>query len=252
MEAILIPVIVLLVLLLVILIIIAIIKRKVEQFSTSLFGTKSLAEGWQRQTKDLAVTPKSVSGMTRLLEPQIQRDFPEFNWVQFKNKAENMLVSALTAISENNLDLLQESTPELRSQVANRINANQTEGITEVYQQIHIHQTEITRYEKKQGKCIITLQSAVQHLHYQEQAGKRISGSHELLEQTKYNIELMYLQNAEAANMDRSLGMTCPSCGAPVVTLGEKRCEYCGSAITPVNVQVWNLQRFYEVDYHRV
>ena len=66
------------------------IKRKVEDVSQALFGTDSLVEGWNKQADELAATPKSVSGMTRIFEPQIQRDFPDFNLVQFKNKAENM------------------------------------------------------------------------------------------------------------------------------------------------------------------
>lgn len=252
MEKFIAPLIVLLVLGIVILVIIFVIRRKIERFSNSLFGTKSLAEGWKRQAEDLAATPKSVSGMTRLLEPQIQKDFPEFNWMQFKNKAENMLVSSFAAISEGNPQLLKESTPELRDQIENQINANKADGITETYRDVHIHQTEIARYEKKQGKCVITLQSAVAYMHSKKRDGKVIAGSQELLEQTKYNIELMYLQNVEAANMDKSLGMTCPHCGAPITGLGEKRCEYCGSTVTPINIQVWNLQRFYQVDYHRV
>ena len=69
------------------------IKRKLRQVSRMAFGTDSLAEGWRRQAEELSAAPKSVSGMTRIYEPQIQRDFPEFNWVQFKNKAENMLIS---------------------------------------------------------------------------------------------------------------------------------------------------------------
>lgn len=229
------------------------IKRKVRQVSRMAFGTDSLAEGWQKQAKELSVTPKSVSGMTRIYEPQIQRDFPEFNWVQFKNKAENMLISAFAAISEGKSELLQEATPELSDQIENQIMANRQAGITEIYRQVKIHQTAISRYEKKQGKCIITLQSAVEHYHYKEQGGKLLAGDRELLEQTKYNTELMYVQDAKEANLDRSVGMTCPHCGAPITMLGENRhCEYCGSPVIPINIQVWTLQKFYEVDYHHV
>ncbi len=229
------------------------IKRKVRQVSRMAFGTDSLVEGWQKQAKELSVTPKSVSGMTRIYEPQIQRDFPEFNWVQFKNKAENMLISAFAAISEGRSELLQEAAPELSGQIQNRIIANRQAEVTETYRQVKIHRTEIARYEKKQGKCIITLQSAVEHYHYKEQYGKLLEGSRELLEQTKYNTELMYVQNAKEANLDRSVGVTCPHCGAPVTMLGEDRhCEYCGSPVVPINIQVWTLHKFYEVDYHHV
>ena len=96
------------------------IKRKVEDVSQALFGTDSLVEGWNKQADELAATPKSVSGMTRIFEPQIQRDFPDFNLVQFKNKAENMLVSALQAIDSGNVSLIRDASEELKAQVENR------------------------------------------------------------------------------------------------------------------------------------
>lgn len=226
--------------------------HKVERFSRGIFGTKSLVEGWNRQAKELATTPKSISGMTRILEPQIQRDFPEFNWIEFKNKAENMLCTSFLAIDREDSSLLKECSEELTKQVESLISQNQAQKIREHYQDIEIHNTEITRYEKKQGTCVITLQSAVGHLHYKTKEGKVISGDDRLTEQTRYNTEILYVQDEKLANLDNAVGMTCPHCGAPVTTLGVKRCEYCGSAVTPVNTQVWSLHKFYEVTYHNV
>ena len=198
------------------------IKRKVEDVSQALFGTDSLVEGWNKQADELAATPKSVSGMTRIFEPQIQRDFPDFNLVQ------------------------------LKAQVENRIEMNQSEGIREVYEKIRIHRTEISNYEKKQGKCIIIFQSAVEHLHYKKKDGTVVSGDENRLEQTKYNVEVMYIQDEKIAKIDNAVGTTCPHCGAPVTNLGAMYCEYCGLAITPINLKVWTLHRFYEVDYNHV
>ena len=228
------------------------VKRKIEKASEALFGTKSLMEGLNRQADELSSTPKSVSGMTRIFEPQIQRDFPEFNLVQFKNKAENMLVCALRAIDAEDISLLKEPTEELKKQVMNTIEMNRAEGVHEVYEQIHIHRTEISNYEKKQGKCIITFQSAVEHLHYKRKNGTVISGDENRLEQTKYNVEVMYIQDESIAKIDNAVGTTCPHCGAPVTNLGAKVCEYCGLGITPINLKVWTLHRFYEVDYNHV
>ena len=211
------------------------IKRKVEDVSQALFGTDSLVEGWNKQADELAATPKSVSGMTRIFEPQIQRDFPDFNLVQFKNKAENMLVSALQAIDSGNDSLIRDASEELKAQVENRIEMNRSEGIREVYEKIRIHRTEISNYEKKQGKCIITFQSAVEHLHYKKKDGTVVSGDENRLEQTKYNVEVMYIQDEKMAKIDNAVGTTCPHCGAPVTNLGAMYCEYCGLAITPIN-----------------
>ena len=39
----------------------------------------------------------------------------------------------------------------------------------------------------------------------------------------------------------------CPNCGAPIKNLGAMYCEYCGLAVTPINLKVWTLHKFYEV-----
>lgn len=229
-----------------------VIRTKIESFSRAAFGTKSLMEGLEQQADLIAETPKSVSGMTRIFEPQIQKDFPDFNLVQFKNKAENMLISALQAISAGNVSLLRETSNELTEQVRNQIQANAAEGVTETYRQIHIHRTEITNYVKREGKCIITFQSAVEYFHYKEKDGRVTDGDKERKQQTKYNIEVMYIQNEKLAKLDNAVGTTCPNCGAPIVNLGALYCEYCGTAVTPINLKVWTLHRYYEVDYHHV
>ena len=37
-----------------------IVKAKLRELSRAAFGTDSFAEGWKRQTEELAATPKSV------------------------------------------------------------------------------------------------------------------------------------------------------------------------------------------------
>lgn len=228
------------------------IRSRVRRFSRSMFGTDSLIDGWKRQERELAATPCSVAGMTRVYEPQIQKDFPEFNWVQFRNKAEDILVMALGAITAGSIGAMTECSEALKEQVRGQIAQNERSGIRETYKDIRVHQTEITRYEKKMGRCIITLQSAVEHIHYKERDGRIFSGREDLMEQTKYNVELMYIQDESRANADHGVGLNCPNCGAPIKTLGVKRCEYCGSEVTPINMQVWSLQHYYEVSYQRV
>ena len=54
------------------------------------------------------------------------------------------------------------------------------------------------------------------------------SGDENRLEQTKYNVEVMYIQDEKIAKIDNAVGTTCPHCGAPVTNLGAMYCEYCG------------------------
>lgn len=229
-----------------------VIRHKVRKISQAFFGTDSFREGLNQTAKDVAMTPKSVSSMTRLMEPQIMRDFPDFSWPQFRDKAENMLTSALLAISAGNADLLQEASEDIRRQIVNRIEANRASGVQEIYKDIRIHQTEISNYHKENGKCIVTIQSAVQYYHYKMQGDWIVEGSKELFHQTKYNMQLMYIQDERLVKLDNAVGTTCPNCGAPVRQLGTMRCEYCGLAVTPVNIKVWSLHKLQEVDYNHV
>lgn len=236
-----------LVILVAIALVIHIVKVKLEDLSMELFHTRSLQEVIDRGEEQLAETPKSVASMTRIYEPQIAKDFPNFNWVEFKNKAEVMLESAFLAISKSDLGVLGDVSSDIKEKLRIQIEKNNVDGQVERYEGIQVHQTEITNYEKKSGKCIITLQSAVEHVHYIEKNGSIIEGTNQRPEQTKYNVELMYIQDAEKANMDKGVGVTCPNCGAPVTNLGRKYCEYCGGEITVINIQVWTLQNYYEV-----
>ena len=228
------------------------IVQKIRSLSYSLFGTHDFVQGMNRQADILAETPKSVSSMTKLMEPQIMRDFPEFSWQEFKHKAENMLTSAFLAISTENPDRLVEGDEEVKQQIIHRIEDNRLKGIGETFSDIEIHQTEISNYYKGQGKCVITIQSAVGYLHYKVQDGKVVKGDKNRKTQTKYNIELVYIQDKDVAKFDNAVGTVCPSCGAPVTTLGAKYCEYCGTGIVPLNIKVWSLHKFYEVDYNHI
>ena len=205
----------------------------------------------ERQADILAETPKSVSGMTRILRPQIERDFPDFSLDQFINKAENFLAAALSAVSSGDAGGLADVSEEALRQVENRIADNRKAGIREIYTQIKVHQTEVANYRKSSGSCVITFQSAVEHYHYREKDGRLVSGDRERKEQTKYNTELVYIQDERLAG-GSAVGTVCPNCGAPVSQLGNLRCEYCGLAVTPVNLKVWKLHSYYEVDYHHV
>ena len=195
-------------------------------------------------------TPRSVSAMTRLMEPQIMRDFPEFSWEEFKHKSENMLTSALLAISEGNPNCLVEATEDIRNQVINIIEDNRANGIGVTYSDIQIHQTEIADYRKVNGKCIIIIQSAVGYYYCKMKDGRIIDGDHDRKTQTKYNVELIYIQDIDSAKIDNAIGTQCPQCGAPIKILGAKYCEYCGSGVIPLNIKVWSLHKFYEVDYN--
>lgn len=225
------------------------VRSAVGELSQAAFGTRNLAQGLQQQAELLETTPKSVSGMTKIFLPQIEKDFPEFNWAEFRHKTENMLTAFLTAVDRGNSELLEDSSGELRQQLILRLEDGKARGIRERYRNIKVHQTEIAGYRKQNGTCVITMQSAVGYYHYEETLqGEMRSGDKERMEQTKYNTELVYIQDVDkAGDQTTGTGVTCPNCGAPVTRLGSKVCEYCKSAIREVSMRVWALNRLYEV-----
>ena len=201
-----------------------------------------------RQAREHAETPRSFSSMTSLYLPQIMQDFPQFNWPQFRQRAENLLKSAFLALDSDDPSLLTNASPELKKQVALQLETARAAGQALHYKQVDLHKTAIARYERKKGAYTITLQSAVGYLFYKEQNGKVISGSKSERVQTKYNLELLYIQDEIRFGPDEKiLGTVCPHCGAPVTLLGQEKCAYCGVGLLELNINVWCFHRFYEV-----
>ncbi len=225
-------------------------RRKLNTVLNPLTSILGVASKLHKEGALLEEEPKSVSAMTKIFEPQIMRDFPEFSWEEFKHKSENMLISALLAISAENPERLTDGSLDIRKQVENTIADNRARGISETHSDITIYQTEIANYQKMNGKCIITIQSAVGSIYTKMQDGKLIKGDKKYKTQTKYNVELVYIQDTEKVS-GNALGAVCPQCGAPIKTLGAKYCEYCGAGVTPINIRVWSLHKFYEVDYNQ-
>ncbi len=226
-----------------------VIREKVSMFSRLMFGTSDLAQGMREREREVAVTPKSVASATRLYLPSIMKDFPEFHYDEIKTRAENVLLSFLRSVDEQNAALLTEGTDELKEKLSLKIQMLKREGQKEHYADLKVHRTEICQYRRLKGRCSVVLQSAVGQIHYLEKDGQIIKGRRDLQEQTKYNVELIYIQDRETVeNMgDAGLALNCPNCGAPLPGLGAKQCSYCGSPVVEFNIRTWNFSSVTEV-----
>lgn len=249
-----IPIIIILVLVLTIIILIYVgvrkLQRKAREFSQVAFGTSDLKKGVEQMRVDMATTPKSVSAMTSLLLPKIAKDFPDFDYNEMKERADNVLTSYLRAIDAKSTGVLQEGSTELKQQLENYIAMLSGSGYKEHYQQIKIHRTEISQYRKSEGRCIITFQSALECYHYKmDENGNIIEGTKDYKYQTKYNTDLIYIQdrNLVENELEAAMGINCPNCGAPLTALGAKSCEYCGSPVIEFNIHAWAFSDIKEV-----
>lgn len=225
------------------------IKRKIRNFSNAAFGTDSIAQGIELQKEIFAQTPKSVSSMTSLFLPQISEDFPELNYSQLKTRAENALLSAFISINSGKVREIEGTTEDFINQIRLQIEDNEASGIEEHFSDVEIHDTQISDYRKGSGLCKIVFQSAVGHIHYKTEKGKTVWGEDGFCTQTKYNIEAVYIQNPELAEntLGNAVGTVCPNCGAPITSIGEKKCQYCGSAVEIINIKTWLINSFKEI-----
>jgi len=226
------------------------VRHKAKEFSRTIFGTEDLSDGIRQMKREYASTPKSVSGMTNLLLPKIVSDFPDFEYDEMKERAENTLTQYLRAVTQKNTAVLTDGNTELKQQLENHIQMLSIKGLWEHFDQIKIHRTEIHQYKKADGRCIITFQSALECFHYITDTSSVIEGSKEYKYQTKYNTDLIYIQdrNLLENELDHALGINCPNCGAPLSSLGAKKCEYCGTPVIEINIHAWSFSDIKEMN----
>jgi len=190
--------------------------------------------------------PVSLSGMDRIYGPQIQADFPELNLDELKNRAEQMARTTLTAIDSENPGVLSESSELFVAQVKAYLDKLRDVGQKEHFSEMTTHRTVISRYVKQSGTCRIQFQLAMSASYQKTDAkGKTIEG-HDGITQFKFELEALYVQDLgqlESQSIS-ALAFNCPNCGAPVPSLGDKACKYCGSAIDPLNIRVWTFSGF--------
>lgn len=224
------------------------IKHDVKTASQLLYGTSDISEVLQKSANE-PETIRSVSGMTTIYLPLIAEDFPDFNLEEFKNRSASLLTSALLAITQEDASCMVHASDNLLDTIHLRIHNNTLSNIKERYTSIQIHQMEISRYKKISGTCIITLQCSIEYLYTKYQSGKLIQGNETKLKQSKYDIQLIYIQDIDklGGSLENAVSsISCPNCGGNMVELGTKVCAYCGSTIEELNIKAWQIDQFKE------
>jgi hypothetical protein len=60
--------------------------------------------------------------------------------------------------------------------------------------------------------------------------------------------DLIYIQDRDIVelDLDGTLALNCPNCGAPLKGVGAKNCEYCGSPVIEFNIHAWSFSAIRE------
>lgn len=225
-----------------------VIRSRVRRVSREMFGTDSLIKGYKEQKRTVSESPVSVRSMTKIYLPQIQADFPDFDYPFYKTKAESVLRSYFTAINTKNVNALTEECGDpLKNTVIGIIEDLETQNHKQVYAENVIHDMQIARYIKDGVTVTILFNAAVgQYSYVEDEQGMVVLGSKEYKHQTIYEIALVYIQDAKKYGGDEGIGLNCPNCGAPIKNLGQKFCQHCGSGVVELNTRVWHFDAIHE------
>lgn len=224
------------------------IKHKLRDISRQFFGTDSFVDGINKQKEEMSETPRSLHAMTSVYLPLILKDFPQFDYDVFKNKAKSLLRSYFTALQSKNASAITEKcSPTLESYVQGIIDDLTFRNVRQIFKEIVIHDVQISRYIKTGASCTILFELSVGHYSYiEDENGAVVFGDKDLKQQSVYEIALVYIQDAAQFGSADAYGINCPNCGAPITNLGNKSCKFCGTPIVEANERVWRFDSIRE------
>ncbi len=248
-------------------VVITFIRHKIRQITNSVSGVILSQLAFEMKEKQVSFSdlnpmgiadPKSVSDLTSAYLPVIARDFPNLNVRELISAVQNTLLQRFEKLQiltspnrqeselQSNLSLHGFSigtTEEYDSELSQTARMLRLAGQTDMYERVRIHASGINRYEKKGGTCQLIIQSALEYFHYTKNNDQIVSGSDAILEQIRYNIQVVYVQDQSklTTNETTAVSSTCPNCGAPISRPDLQTCEYCGSAVQTVDIRIWRV-----------
>lgn len=229
-----------------------IIYKKVTNTITDTIGTENMKEiiNAAKNVKNLKdeeyTREKNVSGMTKLLEPEILRDFPEFNKQLLFSAVEKELRKVFNSLENKSVKELQNDSesiiilPKVKEQIEDMKSTN-----TNVrYDDVVFHRHAIKKYFKSQGIATIETSTTLEYYYYNSN-----KQSNNLKKQTRYTCEFIYIYDETRFEDKQNIFIIrCPNCGAPIKGLKNQTCEYCMTKVHPINLKLWKMSSYKE-DY---
>ncbi len=192
---------------------------------------------------------KNVKGMTKLLEPEIIRDFPEFNKDLIFSICESNLRKIFNAIESQDATAINNDKEliYLREKINQQIEDMKSNNITEKFDNIEFNRQAIMAYNKNNGKATIKISTALSYYYKTNRTDKKSYG--DIKKQTRYTSEFVYVYDERRFTKNQvTFSVLCPNCGAPLRGLESKYCEYCGNHVERINLKIWKMSSYKE-DY---
>lgn len=244
MSPLLIMLIAILAMILIIILILFVIYIKFKR-TLGINNLKSFLNDVKEYDRNNYTRPKSISGMTRILEPLILKDFPEFNLTHLYSKVEDGINNVLCAKSKLDTKYLSKGLDLIKGKIIKEINDMKENDIEVNYSNIKFNQHALKSYKKSNGTATITTCSSVSYKYTSNKTERKYD---DLIKETKYECELIYIYDENKfKEREKSFSVHCPNCGAPVKGLKDLTCSYCGSNVKKVNLRNWEIASIKEV-----
>lgn len=174
-------------------------------------------------------TPKTLSGTEPVYRNMVLKDFPEFNLELARSYIKGFLPEYFHAKSTGSVSGIRDNcSAQFCDSLQSQLDSKKLSGQPfERYESVRVHNAVISGYTKNGYEAAITFEAAVEYA---------LNGK---LSQHKYKILYSYFLSYGARGENESL--KCSNCGAPISTLGEKVCVYCGEAIEASVERTWKI-----------
>ena len=213
------------------------LKVKFKTALKDLLGTDSFREAFSNSKIQDEETPKSLSSMESIYQSKIKKDFPHLNINELKAKAESIIVKAYEGIEQREKGTFKENG-RINAYIIGKIDeANNTDTH---YSACKVHRTVINRYENNSGIATIYFQSSYE---YVEKVGNKTQRK----VQSRINTEFIYIVDEnKVSKKEKTIGLNCPNCGAPLKGVGQRVCTYCGSGTEDIVKRTWAINNIAE------
>lgn len=215
-------------------IIMVVAKKKIVRYLKKYLATDDLKQVIKLSELENQNTPKSLSGMESVSLPLIQKDFPNLNINELKRQTETSILNYFDSLENKKYKEILNASENVKTYIVNKINDLLVDDEVK-YDSIKIHRTIVNRYEKKDNIATIYFQTGLEYMYKKNNSNmKKI--------QDRIETEFIYIIDTNKVNIKaKGIGLNCPNCGAPIKSVGDKTCEYCGSGIVDIVKRTWYL-----------
>lgn len=215
-------------------IIMVVAKKKIVRYLKKYLATDDLKQVIKLSELENQNTPKSLSGMESVSLPLIQKDFPNLNINELKRQTETSILNYFDSLENKKYNEILNASENVKTYIVNRINDLLVDDEVK-YDSIKIHRTIVKKYEKKDDIATIYFQTSLEYMYKKNDNDfKKV--------QDRFETEYIYIIDVDKIDSRvKQIGLNCPNCGAPIKSIGNKTCQYCGSGVVDVVKHTWYL-----------